>query len=260
MREPLFSGLRRGRDDCPSDYQLDRLSADELGPQDAARVRAHVESCAACARHLAESRFDAFPQLHSGALLGRIHERAAAPRGLLPRLAGWLKALQRPALALSALGAAALAVMVLRPTETGGPEGVRLKGGMVLHVHRLQGEHSQEVLSGTALSPGERLRFVVDLPREGYVAVVGVDGQGALYGAWPTAAARPGAGQRRPAGQGQVLPGAVALDDAPGRETLYLVACRAAEDAARCAARGDKDPQCPEGCALSPFVIVKERR
>lgn len=259
-----FHAARAGRAECPSHYLLDCLAADELPMAQAATVRAHAAQCAACGADLEASLP---PSAHE--LLQRL--RAQAPqlaanapperRSRARRAAVWLGA----PLALAAACALVLLLPLRRPPEdAAGPEPgrgaedvVRAKGGaaQALHVHRLVDGRSEEVASGVRLAPGARLRFVVDLPAAGTVAVVGVESGGALYPAWPLQGEDP----RRLAGSGQALPGAVALDQVPGRETLYLVHCPGADGAApRCTAAGaSAPPACPRGCALSAFVIDK---
>ena len=68
------------------------------------------------------------------------------------------------------------------------------------------------------------------------------------------------------AGEGLQLPGAVALDDSLGRETLYLVHCPANVEP-RCSApavgpgsdAAPASPACPAGCSLTAFVLNKSR-
>src|SRR5690606_28733233 len=99
-------------------------------------------------------------------------------------------------------------------------DGVRWKGEKTaLHVFRLQDGHAVEALSGDRFEPGDRLRFRIDLTEAGRVAIVGVEPTGRLYRAWPLDGPPPLMAR----GEGLELPGAVALDDAPGPETLYLV-------------------------------------
>jgi hypothetical protein len=264
MKEPLFHHLRAGRSGCPSDFVLDRLVAEELPEAQAARTREHLATCAACTEHVQNSRFDALPQVNAAALLSRVRAAASErPKRLRDRLRGFWPG-RMTMLTLS--GAASLAVLLLmvyvRPFGDGpvagtGFSGLRAKGGLSLHVHRMVHGDSQEVLSGVALFPGERLRFSIDLPREGYVTILGIESGGGMYTAWPTAGSVP---ERRPAGRGQILPGAVALDDAPGQETLYLVLCPATGEPPRCQpGGGQKPPRCPAGCGMTPFVIDKAR-
>lgn len=281
----LFTGLRAGGAACPSDLVLDRLAAGELPGDQARSTRAHVETCEHCTARMKETSFDAFPEVDAGALLERIRRGAAAKErpqdagdGLPTPITAHRRSrfLRGPAVATLALAACLALLFVTRKAddgtggpggagETGSPEVIRLKGGRVLHVYRMTDTGSEEILSGTRLAPGARIRFVVDLPSEGRVLIVGREQSGALYTAWPLGPAD-AAQMQRPAGPGQALPGAVALDDKPGKETLFLVHCPTATGSPEariqplCTPRGpDAAPACPPECALSPFVLDKAK-
>ena len=252
MSPPDFTPLRTGGPQCPSDLALDRLHAGELSAPEAQRLGQHVEGCAACGARMAERRagFDALDGVDPRALLGRIRTGLDAP---IPRPAGWSR-LVRWLTPLALVAASALLVVRVLPGEA--PlAGTRMKGSPALHVFRLQGDHAEEVLSGSAFAPGNRLRFVVDLPTEGYVKVLGVESSGTLYTAWPLDS---GVQTRLDTGQGIELPGAVALDANTGRETLYLVHCPLEAGPPACTAGGAEGrPQCPKGCALTSFLMDK---
>lgn len=246
MNLPDFTHLREGRPDCPSDFALDRLHAGELPPKEAEEAGRHVAGCAACGARMAERRagFDALPGVDPRVMLGRIRSGLDRPPSLLERLRRWMAPL-----AVAATAAVALVVV------TGEDPGTRMKGALALHVFRLEGDQAEEQVSGATFSPGDRLRFTVDLPAEGHVAVLGVEASGTLYTAWPLDA---GARTQLPEGNGLELPGAVALDAQPGRETLYLVHCPLEVGPPRCASRGAASaPECPEGCAATPFLLEK---
>ncbi|MEZ4465528.1 MAG: hypothetical protein R3F43_13890 [bacterium] len=153
--------------------------------------------------------------------------------------------------------AAAVAFVALRPGDAPGDgpgltePGVRAKGTAVLRVMRQRGDApAAEILSGAPCRPGDRLRFVVDLSAPGQVQIVSRGADGALAAVWPAAGA-----QAMPAGRDQLVPGAVALDDAPGEERLYLVHCTDAAPA--CTASGEGFT-CPAGCTTSLFVVGRE--
>ncbi|HZI14521.1 MAG TPA: hypothetical protein VE153_29405 [Myxococcus sp.] len=246
MKLPDFSSLREGRPDCPSDFTLDRLHAGELPSQAAAEAERHVAGCAECGARMAGRRagFDGLEGVDPRAMLARIRSGLDRPPSLLERLRRFMAPL-----AVAATAAVALLVF------THEAPGTRLKGPLGLRVFRLAGEHAEEMVSGAAFAPGDRLRFTVDLPGGGHVAVLGVEASGALYTAWPLEA---GATTRFEAGSGLELPGAVALDAQPGRETLYLVHCPLEVGPPRCASRGaGSAPECPEGCATTSFLLEK---
>ena len=283
MNAQDLARLRQGRADCPSDLALDRLHAGELPSAESQRLTAHVEACPSCPARLAmrQAGFGALPEVDPRPLLStirrRLHESAAVPAGRR-----WLRQLGMFFAPMAAATAALFVLLVVRkgPPEhpsgtppTAGEPGtdvVRAKGGLGLHVYRYRDGHSdsppagpaeqatggQEALSGERFAPGDRLRFVVDLPTSGQVSIVGIEAAGGLYLAWPS----PGSTEPtlRPAGKGQELPGAVALDSSPGRETLYLVHCPQASTPPQCTSQGAKErPQCGTGCAMVSFVIDK---
>lgn len=256
MSELELHTLRAGRPDCPSDFALDRLHAGELPPEEANKLERHVAGCADCGARMAERRagFSALEGVDPRAMLARIRTGLEAPERapLSSRLVRWVRRLLGPA---AVLATAAIAFLVINGRQIE-PGGTRMKGSLALHVFRLQGERSAETSSGDTFAPGDRLRFVVDLPTEGHVAVLGVEASGALYTAWPLDPELP---TRMRAGKGLELPGAVALDEQPGRETLYLVLCPPESGPPSCTSAGPGvKPTCPAGCQSSPFVLEKK--
>jgi hypothetical protein len=251
MSAPDFTSLREGRAECPSDLALDRLHAGELPESEAAALQAHIEGCAECAKRLATRRagFAAFAEADPVRMLAAIRRGVDEPPGFLERFARPLRFAFAPIAAVAA--AAGLLLVVSGPDD----ETTREKGTLALHVYRFTAGGSEAVVSGERFYAGDRLRFVVDLPRAGYASVLGVEPDGELYTAWP----RGGQGTASlPAGAGQQLPGAVSLDESAGREMLYLVVCRSDVAPLRCASRGPgAEPTCPEGCTMTPFAMEK---
>ena len=286
MNPQALDQLREGKADCPSDLQLDRLHAGELGAEAARALNEHITGCEACPVRLQARRsgFDAFAEVDPRALLagirGRLHSDDQAERAPLRR---WLRRFGRYGMIAAPLAAAAAALLIANfsgPPATGGDPateatGTRLKGGLALHVYRQVQGRSEQMMSGERFAPGDRLRFAVDLPRSGAISILGIESDGDLYVVWPDGAnvgasvgANVGANVSahvgtdaavaRPAGNNQELPGAVSLDSSPGKETLYLVHCPDGSEAPRCTTTGaNSRPQCPKGCALVPFVIDK---
>lgn len=255
MSLPDFTTLRAGRPDCPSDLALDRLHAGELSDDAATTLRTHVDGCTDCTARLAErtAGFDALPGVDGRKLLAHVRRRADEPSGFLEKLRRFL-------MPLTLVAAAGVVVLVLRPAgdPTVEEATVRGKGGLVLHVFRNTGDHVEELLSGDPFRPGDRLRFTVDLPSEGEVAVYGVDPSGARYDVWPLAH---DVATRLGAGPGQELPGAVALDGTPGDETFVLVQCDPSAGAPRCeTVRSGTSTvlSCQPGCRTSPFRVAKD--
>ncbi len=247
--------LREGLADCPSNLALEELVTEDLSADRAREVRAHVSTCDRCRDRVAQRRggFEAFPEVDAAALLAGIKEKDVAPVLHPPRPWGRAKVWAPVLLAVAA--AVLLFVMPQSPAPVGPPEigdTVRVKGALGLHVHRARGDHAEVVTGRDRFRPGDRLRFVVDLPADGYVQVVGVEASGRLYSAWP----RTGPGQARSAGRGLALPGAVELDDAPGRETLHLVWCPSAPP--QCRTKGTaRPPACQADCLSTAFVLEK---
>lgn len=269
--------LRAGNAECPSDLALDRLHAGELSQAESQQLSAHVAACTTCPQRMAERRagFEALPEVDPRPLLSairrRLHEKESEPAARK-----WLRQLTLLFAPMAAATAALLVFMWVRHGEpeqplvktpgTSGaadpePDVIRLKGSLGLHVYRLRDgrkEGAQAAISGDQFAPGDRLRFVVDLPSSGQIAIVGVESDGDLYTAWPSPAEL--TESARPAGRGQELPGAVALDQSPGQETLYLVHCPQASAPPHCASMGAQGPpQCGAGCSLVSFVINKNK-
>lgn len=121
----------------------------------------------------------------------------------------WLRWLA-PGFALAA--AAAIAMFVLRPKHE--PD-ITLKGGAVaLIVHRATSGVSERLDDGDTVVPGDRIRFEVDAPRKGYVALVGVDGSGKQTIYYKDVAYTP---------ENRLLPDAIQLDATPGDEHFTLL-------------------------------------
>ena len=252
-----LTSLRAGLPECPSDFALDRLHGGELEGEAEAELRAHVRGCTACAVRVEQRRqgFAALPGVDPVALLARV-ERARPPA---PSLVERVRALLlRPSLGFAAVASLALALLMVWRTPDGKGEpaaGVRSKGGLTLHVHRLRGEHSHETVSGERFFPGDRLRFSVDVPGPGYLAILGVESDGDLYTAWPLGEAP--SPTHRQAGPGQLLDGAVTLDDAQGLETLYAVHCPQAEALRGCTVSAARELRCEAACSVTPFTLDK---
>lgn len=109
--------------------------------------------------------------------------------------------------------AAAVAAIVVRPKDDG--DDIRLKGGDVaLVVHRATSGVSERLDDGDTVAPGTRIRFEVDAPREGYVALIGFDGAGKQTVYYENVHYTP---------ENRLLPGAFELDASPGDERFFLL-------------------------------------
>ncbi len=256
-----FGSLRVGGSSCPSDLALDRLHAGELQGEAKTHIESHLKDCPVCPQRMAERQagFDAFPQLDSRPVLAAVHRKLAEPSpSVVSRFS--LRRLFAVLIPAAAVGVVTMIMLVGgKPTsQLPQMDGVREKGSSALHVFRQSGERSTEMLSGDSFSPGDRVRFIVDLPRRGHIAVLGIESAGTLYVAWPQ---DDKSVTLFDAGKGQQLEGAVALDEKPGRETLYLVNCpeSVGSPVRVCQSAGSASPPtCPSGCSLGPFVLQKK--
>lgn len=118
-------------------------------------------------------------------------------------------------LLIPVLAAAAVILMLLRPTE--GPYTV--KGPPVVVLHRKTANGSVEVSPDVPLAPGDDIRFEVKASASGFLAVLSRDAKGTITVYYPyggEAAAPYDAHQ-------PLLPGAISLDDTLGREDVYAL-------------------------------------
>lgn len=258
-----WAQLAAGQPGCPSDLTLDRLHAGELGDAQAASLRQHISQCAVCPDRMTarQAGFAALSDVDERKLLAGIRRKLdESPATLHSRVLGWLRRRSAPLSVAAGLAAVAVLLLARSPTVPGpdiGPDSTREKGGLSISVFRWVDGRAQQAISGDHFVTGDRIRFVIDLPSAGQVAVLGVEPQGGLYVAWPT----DGGDAQRPAGKQQELPGAVELDGSSGKETLYLVLCPSTAPAPAVACKAARDgsaaPDCPRGCQRTPFVLHK---
>jgi len=123
-----------------------------------------------------------------------------------------------PAGALAA-AAAILLVFLRRGDSPGHGDDIQIKGeGVALIIHlATSGETSQRLGDGDSVKPGDRIRFEVDAPKAGYVAIFGVDGSGKVTLYYPDG---PTAAKYDP--EDRLMPGAIQLDATPGDERFML--------------------------------------
>jgi len=194
-----------------SSETLDKLLLRSLAPDVEAQARSHLETCATCAadwnqREADARRFEAtvFPRT-----LPQVSARVTRPSLLQQLRARWQLALAPVVLAAGAAGVLLLA----RPSPE--PE-FGIKGGPTLQVFALHEETVLQVRSDTRLSPGDRIRFVVEGAHARYLLIASVDGRGTVSIYYPPSATE---SARLTPGRTQ-LPGSIELDDAPGPEVL----------------------------------------
>lgn len=271
---------RRQSPSCASDLRLDQLLAGELSALDAEGLQAHVAECAPCrARHLAlelehreqSERLPAFAELGLRAGLGEL----AAPMGdgraepAEPAEPDAPRRRTRAGVWLAVGSLAAAVALWTSSAERLDPESVttgeprrsapdtRTKGGGEVQLEwavRREGE----VLAPAAtepLHPRDALRFWVRADRAGRVAVFSLDGadQVSVYHDWVPL----------DAGERQLLPGAVELDDVVGEEHLYAMVCERAVPRAQVEAAIRKDrvrPELPADCSVDHHIVRKEPR
>lgn len=268
MGDPDWLSLPTHDPAHPSTLALDEWVAGALSAARAAEVEAHCDGCARCRAHAEAARqgLAAVPGLDADAAFEAIWARAAAPEPVAAPVEAensgfwaWLSRLSTPrrwVLAGVTAAASAVAMMVLRPAP---PEpGVRMKGDLALELVRKTAGGAQPMVSGDVFAPDDEVRFVVSLPAEGDVRIIGVEADGTLYTAWPLPAH--GADPRQAAGRSQALPGAVKLDGRPGAETLHLVLCPVGVEPVCTVSGPDAQPACPDGCRSTAFVVVKGPR
>lgn len=123
-----------------------------------------------------------------------------------------------PAGALAA--AAAVFLMFFRKDHPKAPDDdIQIKGdGVALIIHLATTNKSQVLDTGDPVKPGDRLRFEIDAPKPGYVAIFGVDGTGKVSVYYPDG---PDAAHYDP--EDRLVPGAIQLDATPGDEHFTLV-------------------------------------
>jgi hypothetical protein len=197
---------------CLSDYALERLRHRELrGAQGEGHER-HLGSCPSCRTRLQQLADERPPPLDWPAA-ARYAAPARADAGF--SLGLWKGFWRWPTLA----GAAVALVLAFGLRGWG----VRFKGASweLGVIARRADSRTERLISGDRARPGERLRFEVSAPADGFVSVISLDAAGVVTPFVPASgAALPVAGGRR-----QLLAGAVALDQTLGDERLLLVAC-----------------------------------
>jgi hypothetical protein len=272
---------------CPSETQLDGFFTNELSARNSSRLQKHIQPCSYCQNRLSQRKagFQSFTQLDPQKLLHRIQEGLAettVPQAVSralremrikpqtqsnraqasPRVQPFARSLLRWAYGASAVLVIALLVKAFLPTNTGTPEhraeqAVRIKGGLKFEVVRERRGVVEKASSNGIFYPGDRLRFVVDVPQPGNLMVIGQEADKKLYGGYP-----PGEeAQSSPVLEGpdQILPGAIELDDSYGREWFYLVFCPHAFSMAQIkATQSPGRIEIPADCQYTGFQLNKQ--
>lgn len=218
-----------------SDLQLDRMLADE--PVDAA-AREHAESCARCVARMRELTAERDAFVLSGPPLPAHRPRV---RWLVPGAA-----------------AVALAAALLLWLRGGDREPTtRIKGeGPSLE---LVVEHDARIVAlgaGEPVHPGDRVQAIYSSTRDGFGAVLSIDGAGTISAYVPSQDAVLVA---LPAGSRRTFPQSTILDGVLGRERIQLVWCEDARPLAplldELRATGSLSPR--PGCTIRAVEVVK---
>jgi anti-sigma factor RsiW len=225
-----------------SDLGWDRWLAGEVPADERERVQAHAASCARCAARLAEltARRDAF-----------------AARPVPIELARALRRRVRGLGAIAAIAAAAVAVFVLR-SGTEPPE--RSKGGDVELV--LAGGRPgalARLASGDVIGPGEHIQAGYSSRRDGFGAVLALDGAGVAMVYAPSHGEVTVA---LPAGSDRSFPESTVLDHVVGTERIWVLWCQAPHVLAPLVAqlRSTGQLAAPADCAVRAVTLDKRGR
>jgi hypothetical protein len=225
-----------------SDLRWDRLLADELPAAERDATRAHADACVACGARLREI------EAERGAFVLRPTTVVFQPAAR--RRTWWLGA------PFAALAAALVLFVVLRPRDEDG--GDRRKGKDAPSLLLTAGQPGQLVPLGAAdtIHPGDYLQAGYTAKRDGFGAVLSVDGAGHAMAYVP---ANGDVLIALPAGTERSFPGSTVLDDALGTERIAIVWCDAprpvaplVEELRAIGAVADRD-----GCTIRIVVVTK---
>lgn len=179
---------------------LDAFALGALDGVTEAQVRAHLATCPRC--------------LADHALARELRERfmaTLAPHGAPRRPSRrWMW------LAVPALAAVLLVALWRRPVP---PPDLAVKGGASWSVYANRDGQTFAVHPGTALAPGDRIRFVVVPDGARYLLVASVDGAGGVTVYYPY----DGAASAEITGERVELADSIVLDAAPGPERMYAI-------------------------------------
>jgi hypothetical protein len=188
----------------PSVLALHELQTGALPAAERDQVSAHLAACAACAGVAATLAAD---QRHFAAEV--LPRTMAAVAG--GRTRRWTLVLV-PALA------ATVCALWLAPRPQ-----LRAKGDATLTLYAARGEQVVMVADGSALAPGDRIRFVLRPGGLGYALVASVDGIGRITVYHPFEGVESGRIEPSPRVE---LPGSIVLDRSPGPERIFALLSR----------------------------------
>jgi hypothetical protein len=123
---------------------------------------------------------------------------------------------------MGAFAAAAAAIVIYiatkKPAHTDDPDILYKGDGVSLVIYVKAGDSSQRLQSGDTIASGAKIRFEIQGVKQGYVAVVGVDGTGTASVYYPS-----NSPQAAQLGDDHLLHVAIQLDATPGDEQFYAV-------------------------------------
>jgi hypothetical protein len=169
-----------------SDLTADRFIHDEFDGDEARELDRHLLDCADCRNLIEEMRaFDA-------QLVGKfgppgIETKEATPTPPAKVLSFPTRRAIGSVMAIAA--AAALVFFVVQPQDGGvipTPDRVLIKGNpLTWEVQVEDGDTVKPVEPGATVHPGNRVGFKVRTRNDGYLAIIGIDDDGASYTAYP---------------------------------------------------------------------------
>lgn len=228
--------------ECPPAVEVERHSAGEE-----TKWRGHIEGCANCtayARELKDGSEAFIKQRTPELFMKQVERRAAQPA---PRAAFWR---WMPGI-VGLLLAVPLSFLVVSLSERG--DEVRFKGGSVEVYFKRGLNEPSRLVDGEKLKPGDTLRFRYRGQESAHVAIIERDGAGSV-----TVFAPFDGSQTAELQPESFFPDAVAVDDTPGRSTLFIIksARRVELQALVESARAFQDPRC-DGCEVDVLHYEK---
>jgi hypothetical protein len=214
---------------CLSRLHCDQLLNGELTDRD--DLVRHPASCARCSALLDEHR--------------RERAQFAVPLRRPRHVPRWVAGLA------SVAAAVAIWLIVARPEAP--PETTRSKGKPALGFYLKRGDLVRRGGTGEVVFPHDALDFTMSTDHGGFVAILSVDGarHASVYYAAGALAAAIGAGQD------QLLPLSVVLDDVVGPERVVGVVCDRAVTVDELARAVERDAALPEGCVSDALTLDK---
>lgn len=245
-----------------SQETLDLLQLQALDATRTTEAKAHLDGCAACKGRFDELAKDAqhFEQFVFARSLPKVEERAQKKPLFAFGGFKWLV----PALGAS-MAVALIAGVIVRSeggTETEDEVYIGMKGqAPELAVYALRANSQRfEVHKGTAMKPGDRMRFVVNPGKDRYVMIASRDGAGVFNVYYPFNGKTSASLEGPPVGRLE-LPGAVELDDTLGEERLVAVFSETPVNAADVDAALRADPADPHlnGARFLTLTFTKQK-